>query len=76
MIRSKNGSNIFGTKNEWKRTFQEMDHVKIKHFLQDMGAGWLVWIKNILVTLLAYRKNKSNKQGAFYHPYSRLMELV
>ena len=46
MIRSNNGSNFFGTENELKRAFQEMDHVKIKHFLQDKGTDWLVWIKN------------------------------
>ena len=46
MIRSDNGSNFFGTENELKKAFQEMDHVKIKHFLQDKGTDWLVWIKN------------------------------
>ena len=35
MIRSDNGSNFVGTENELKRVFQEMDHVKIKCFLQD-----------------------------------------
>ena len=44
MIRSNNGSNFVGTGTELKRAFQEMDHVKIKHFL--MGTDWLVWIKN------------------------------
>ena len=46
MIRSDNGSNFVGTKNELKRAFQEMDHLKIKHFLQDKGTNWLVWIKS------------------------------
>ena len=46
VIRSNNGSNFVGTENELKRAFQEMDHVKIKHFPQDKGTDWLVWIKN------------------------------
>ena len=46
MIRSDNGSNFIGTDNELKRAFTEMNHTKIKHFLQGKGADWLVWIKN------------------------------
>ena len=46
VIRSNNGSNFVGTENKFKRAFQEMDHVKIKHFPQDKGTDWLVWIKN------------------------------
>ena len=45
-IRSDNGGNFIGADNELKRCFQEMDHKKIEHFLQDNGADWLIWNKN------------------------------
>ena len=45
-IRSDNGGNFIGAVNELKRCFQEMDHKKIEHFLQDNGTDWLTWNKN------------------------------
>ena len=45
-IRSDNGGNFIGPDNELKRCFQEMDHKKIEHFLQDNGTDWLIWNKN------------------------------
>ena len=29
-----------------RRAFQEMNHTKIKHFLLENGADWLVWTRN------------------------------
>ena len=45
-MRCDNGTNFVGTENELKRPFQEMNHTKIKHFLQENGADWLVWTRN------------------------------
>ena len=45
-IRNDNGGNFIGADNELKRCFQEMDHKKIEHFLQDNGTDWLIWNKN------------------------------
>ena len=45
-IRSYNGSNFICTDIKLKKTFQGMDHVKIKQFPQDKWDDWLVWIKN------------------------------
>ena len=45
--RSDNGSNFVGrTENELKRAFEEMNHTKVKFFLQKNGADWLVWTRN------------------------------
>ena len=46
-IRNDNGGNFIGADIELKRCFQEMDHKKIEHFLQDNGTDWLIWNKNI-----------------------------
>ena len=40
-IWSDNGTNFVGTNNEMKKAFKEMDHKKIKIFLQEKGADWL-----------------------------------
>ena len=45
-MRGDNGTNFVGTENQLKRAFQEMNHTKIKHFLQENGADWLIWIRN------------------------------
>ena len=45
-MRSDNGINFVGTESELKRVFQEMNHTKIKHFLQENGADWLLWTRD------------------------------
>ena len=45
-IWSDNGTNFVGTNNEMKKAFKEMDHKKIKIFLQEKGADWLEWHHN------------------------------
>ena len=45
-IRSDSGAHFLGTGNEIKKTFQKMNHIKIKHFLQENGADQLVWTRN------------------------------
>ena len=41
-MRGDNGTKFVGTDNELKRVFQEINHTKIKHFLQENRADWLV----------------------------------
>jgi len=43
IIRSDNGSNFVGAKNELNSALKEMDQEKIKRFLQNKGTDWLVW---------------------------------
>lgn len=40
-LRSDNGSNFVGSNNELKRAFLEMDHEKIKFFLNELNADWI-----------------------------------
>ena len=42
-IWSNNGTNFVGAKNESQRAFKEMKHDKIKSFLQENGADWILW---------------------------------
>ena len=49
-MRSDNVTNFVGTENELKRAFQEINHTKIKHFLQENGAGWLIWTRKTPTT--------------------------
>ena len=41
-----NGTNFVGAKNELQRAFKEMKHDKIKSFLQENGADWILWHNN------------------------------
>ena len=43
---SDNGSNFVGAEQELLKTFSEMDHNKIKNFLQDHGGDWTTWKRN------------------------------
>ena len=45
-IWSDNGTNFVGAKNELQRAFKEMKHDKIKSFLQENGADWILWHNN------------------------------
>ena len=46
MIRSDNGSNLFGASAELSCAFQEMDHIKIGNFLKENGGEWMIWKRN------------------------------
>ena len=46
MIRSDNGSNLVGASAELIRAFQEMDHIKVKNFLEENGGEWINWKRN------------------------------
>ena len=48
LIQSDNGSNFLGAEGELNRAFLEMDNTKISQFLQDKGAGWIIWQRNTL----------------------------
>ena len=45
-IWSDNGTNFVGANNELKKALKEMDHLKIKNYLQGNGADWILWHKN------------------------------
>ena len=45
-IRSDNGTNFVGAKAELKKAFDEMDHDRIRYFLTNLGADWLIWKNN------------------------------
>ena len=45
-MRSDNVTNFVRTENELKIAFQEINDTKIKHFLQENGADWLIWTRN------------------------------
>ena len=45
-IRCDNGSNLRGAENELKAALNEMDHQKIKAYLTEQGADWIVWESN------------------------------
>ena len=42
-IWSDNGTNFVGADNELKRALKEMDHEKIRMFLQQKGADYIKW---------------------------------
>ena len=41
LMRSDNGSNLFGTINELRKAFQEMDHNQISQYLQTHRSDWI-----------------------------------
>ena len=41
-----NGSNFVGTQRELAKAFQEMDHQKIQHFLENLGSDYIIWHRN------------------------------
>ena len=41
-----NGTNFVGARNESQQGFKEMKHNKIKNFLQENGADWILWYNN------------------------------
>ena len=45
-VRSDNGGNFVGAENELKKALSELDHEKIRGFLQTEGADWVAWEKN------------------------------
>ena len=45
-IRSDNGGNFIGAENELKKALSELDHEKIRGFLQTEGADWIEWERN------------------------------
>ena len=45
-IRSDNGTNIVGAENELRRAMKEMDHEKIRSFLNEQGGDWIQWERN------------------------------
>ena len=45
-IGSDNGGNFVGAENELRKALSELDHEKIKGFLQQHGADWIEWKRN------------------------------
>ena len=45
-IWSDNGSNFVGTVKELQKSFQDMNHSRIKKYLQVHRADWITWINN------------------------------
>ena len=41
-----NGTNFIGASNELKKALKEIDHLKIKNYLQGNGTDWILWHKN------------------------------
>ena len=46
IIHSDNGGNFTGAEAELKKAFQEMDHGKIKDYLQQSSCDWIMWKQN------------------------------
>ena len=44
-IRSE-GGNFVGAENELKKALAELDHKKVRGFLQSKGANWIEWQRN------------------------------
>ena len=45
-IRCDNGSNFVGAERELAKSFEEMDHRKIKRFMFNQKTEWIVWKRN------------------------------
>ena len=41
-----NESNFVGTQRELAQAFQEIDHQKIQHFLENLGSDYITWHRN------------------------------
>ena len=46
ILRCDNGSNFVGAQRELAKAFQEMDHQKIQHFLENLGSDYIIWHRN------------------------------
>ena len=46
ILRCDNGSNFVGAQRELAKAFQEMDHQKIQHFLENLGSDYITWHRN------------------------------
>ena len=46
ILRCDNESNFVGTQRELAQAFQEMDHQKIQHFLENLGSDYITWHRN------------------------------
>ena len=46
VLRSDNGSNFVGAQKELGNALKGMDHQKIQYFLQNIGAGYIIWNRN------------------------------
>ena len=47
MLRSDNRSNFVGAQKELEKAYKEMDHQKIEFFLQNIGADYINWRRNL-----------------------------
>ena len=45
-IRSDNGTNLVGAENEIKQAIEEMDHEKVRSFLNEQGGDWILFERN------------------------------
>ena len=59
-IWSDNGTNFVGTRNELQQGFKEMNHNKIKNFLQENGADWIDWHHNPQAASYGWHLGMSN----------------
>ena len=46
ILRWDSGSNFVGAQRELAKAFQEMDHQKIQHFLENLGSAYITWHRN------------------------------
>ena len=42
-IRSDNGTNFFGTNNEFRKALEEMNQEQMRDYLPQNGADWIRW---------------------------------
>ena len=52
VLRSDNGSNFVGAQKELEKAYKEMDHQKIEFFLQNIGADYINWHRNLAASNL------------------------
>ena len=45
-IRCDNGTNLVGAENELRAAIQEMDHQRIRAYMNENGGDWVLWEKN------------------------------